>query len=325
VQEIGNRKEEVGRIKAPVRGTQSFVGVMAAVWRRPSLGWLEMMWRGVAALAFLWVAAVALGSLGMEVHPGALRGGSVVDLSALQGMTVFKPVAAVTMLRSTGTLVFAAVWPAAHWLIVEACVFWLIVAALGRTFVLRRLDPTLRQATGSMLVLGALRALVLGVVWAVWFWGVAWAARVEITGPAARGGEPNVVGFCGLLICGTLALYVAWGVVSWPLQLAPLLAMRYDIGPGASLVRAFQAGPVRGKLMEINLVMNIVKLALLVLAMVFSASPLPFTSVESPTFLVCWWLGVGVLYMGMSDYFHVVRSASYLRLWRAYENPKVRG
>jgi hypothetical protein len=308
-----------------VRGTQSFVGVMAAVWRRPSLGGMEMAWRAVAAMGFVWVLSVALGSLGVAVHLTASRHAGAVDWSGLLSLTVFKPVVAVNTIQAVGTAAFKAAWPAVHWLVVEAWVFWLMVAAVGRTFVLRRLDGRLKATPWTVLLLGTLRAVVLVAVWWVWVLGVEWSARVAITGPGAAGTEPNVVGFCGLLICGTLALYVAWGVVSWPLQLAPLLAMRYDIGLGASLVRAFQAGPVRGKLMEINLVMNIVKLALLVLAMVFSASPLPFTSVESPTFLVCWWLGVGVLYMGMSDYFHVVRSASYLRLWRAYENPKVRG
>jgi hypothetical protein len=56
-----------------------------------------------------------------------------------------------------------------------------------------------------------------------------------------------------------------------------------------------------------------------VLAMVFSATPLPFASVESQTFLVWWWSGVILLYLAMSDYFQVVRAASYLALWRAVQ------
>jgi hypothetical protein len=318
VQETGNRKQEIGKSKAPVRGTQSFVGVMGAVWGRPSLSGLEIAWRWVASIAFLWVLAVMLRSLGLDFQRGWGQSVGGVDMAALQSLTVFKPVAAVGTLHLAGMKVFTAAWPAVHWLLVEACLFWLIVAALGRTFVLRRLDATLQARTWSMVVLGTLRALVLGVVWAVWIWGVGWASRVEILRPVAGGGEPSLVGFSGLVICGTLALYVAWGAASWPLQLAPLLAMRYGLGPGASLGRAFRAGPVRAKLMEINLVMNIVKLALIVLAMVFSASPLPFTSVATQAFLTCWWMGVGVLYFAMSDYFHVVRAAAYLSLWRSY-------
>ena len=116
-------------------------------------------------------------------------------------------------------------------------------------------------------------------------------------------------------------MYVLWGAVSWPFYLAPLLAMQLGIGAGGSVRAALGSGAVRGKLIEINMVMNIVKIALMVLAMVFSASPLPFSSVETQTFLNCWWGGVGLVYLGMSDYFHVVRSAAYLSLWRAYNFP----
>ncbi len=55
---------------------------------------------------------------------------------------------------------------------------------------------------------------------------------------------------------------------------------------------------MRGKLIEINMVMNIVRIALIVLAMVFSASPLPFSSVETQMFFNCWWGGVGLFIWG---------------------------
>jgi len=198
-------------------------------------------------------------------------------------------------------------------------VLWLVVAAVGRTMVLRRLDGRLQPRRFTMLVLGALRAGLLAVVWGLWLYGVGVAVRVSITGPASRQAEPSVVLFCAMLIVGTLGLYVLWGALSWPLYLAPLLAMQLGLGPAGALKAAFRSGPVRGKLIEINLVMNIVRIALIVLAMVFSASPLPFSSVETQTFLNCWWGGVGLVYLGMSDYFHVVRSAAYLSLWRAYD------
>jgi hypothetical protein len=111
---------------------------------------------------------------------------------------------------------------------------------------------------------------------------------------------------------------VAWAIFSWFLQLAPLLAMREDLGALASLRAALGSSrELRGKLIEINLVMNIVRIALLVLAMVFSATPLPFASVESQAFLQWWWVGVGLVYLAFSDYFHVVRAAAYLSLHRS--------
>jgi hypothetical protein len=79
-------------------------------------------------------------------------------------------------------------------------------------------------------------------------------------------------------------------------------------------------GRLRPKLIEVNLVMGIVKVALIVLAMVFSACPLPFENVESQTFLTWWWIGVAVLYLVASDYFHVVRVSAYDALYRLHES-----
>jgi hypothetical protein len=95
--------------------------------------------------------------------------------------------------------------------------------------------------------------------------------------------------------------------------------MLRNLGPIQSLSAAWRLGEVKGKLVEINLVMGIVKIALLVLAMVFSATPLPFESVATPQFLTIWWIFVGLLYLVASDFFHVARLMGYLHLWRAFE------
>jgi len=248
---------------------------MGAVWGRPSLAGLEIAWRWLVGVVVLYVAAVALGSYGIGVK---------VDLAGLQNLSAFQPVAAIQSLRALADSILIYTVPLLRWMIPSVIVLWLVVAALGRTVVLRRL--------------------------AVW---------ISITGPASRQAEPSIVLLCAMLIVGTLGLYVLWGAVSWPFYLAPLLAMQLGLGPGGALKAAFRSGAVRGKLIEINMVMNIVRIALIVLAMVFSASPLPFSSVETQTFLNCWWGGVGLVYLGMSDYFHVVRSAAYLSLWRAYD------
>jgi hypothetical protein len=148
-----------------------------------------------------------------------------------------------------------------------------------------------------------------------------------VTGPVAAGGEPNLVGYFALVIVATLGLFTLWAVVSWALAIAPLLAMLCGLGVGGSLAAAFRLGPLKSKLVEINLVMGIVKIALIVLAMVFSATPLPFESVTTPEFLMWWWVGVTVLYFLGSDFFHVARQVAYLQLWRAYESEEnlVRG
>jgi hypothetical protein len=294
---------------AKIRGTESFVGVMSAVWRRPSLAGLEIGWRWLVGVVVLCVAAVMLGSYGVDVH---------VNSAGLQNLSAFQPVAAIQSLDALADSIWVYMAPILRWLVPSAIVLWMVIAALGRTVVLRRLDGALRPRRFAMLVLGALRAGLLAAMWGLWMWGVRLAVHVSITGPAARQVEPSIVLLCAMLIVGTLAIYVLWAAVSWPFYLAPLLAMQLGLGPGGALKTAFRSGAVRGKLVEINMVMNIVRIALIVLAMVFSASPLPFSSVETQTFLNWWWGGVGLAYLGMSDYFHVVRSAAYLSLWRSY-------
>lgn len=267
------------------------------------------MWRWCVGVVVLVLVRLAFSSYGVEFG---------VDTTAVRDVSLFQPVAAINAVEGVGRTLWDHYRPGLSMLIPVAMVLWLVVAAVGRTAVLRRLDRGLRSRRFAMSVLGTLRAGWLAVVWAIWVYGVRLAVRVSITGPAARGAEPSIVLFCAMLIVGTLALYVLWGAVSWPLYLAPLLAMQLGLGPWGALKAALRSGAVRGKLIEINMVMNIVRIALVVLAMVFSASPLPFSSVETQTFLNCWWGGVGLVYLGMSDYFHVVRSAAYLSLWRAY-------
>jgi hypothetical protein len=304
----------------PIRGTQSFVGIMGQVWRRPSLTALEIAWRGVAAAIVLFIAApIVLGSLGMDIH--LTRSTTPItppNFSSLQSITVFQPVIAAQTIQATFVPFFSAASPLLRWILPSAILAWLLIAAFGRTIVLRRLDPALHARRLTLFLLGTLRALLLLGAWTLWLRGLSYAARTAITAPAARGDEPSLVLFAAMLICGTLLLYVLWAIFSWFLQLAPLLAMQRNLGPIAAL-RAALTSPreLRGKLIEINLVMHIVRIALIVLAMVFSASPLPFSSVETQTFLTCWWIGVGLLYLAMSDYFHVVRAAAYLSLHRA--------
>jgi hypothetical protein len=72
------------------------------------------------------------------------------------------------------------------------------------------------------------------------------------------------------------------------------------------------------KLMEINLVMGIVKLALIVLAMVFSAAPLPFSDELGSDAMHWVWAGATLFFLVASDYFQVVRLKSFVEFWRAF-------
>jgi hypothetical protein len=298
-----------------VRGTQSFVHTLSECWRRPSLTALEVLWRwayGIPALLIVWYE----GSKILRETP--------MDFAALRSMTVLDPMGAAGTLAKAMEALLPAVLRVALWLAPVMIVAWVLVSSVGRTMVLRRVDRQLHRQLGTLIVLQAVRVMALLGSFVFWFWCLERVAELTVTGPVAAGGEPNLVGYFALVILATLGLFTLWAVVSWALTVAPLLAMLRGLGVGESLAAAFQLGPLKSKLVEINLVMGIVKIALIVLAMVFSATPLPFESVTTPEFLMWWWVAVTVLYFLASDFFHVARQVAYLQLWRAYESEAVR-
>jgi hypothetical protein len=74
-------------------------------------------------------------------------------------------------------------------------------------------------------------------------------------------------------------------------------------------------------------VMGIVKLALLVLAMVFSSVLIPFADQIGAGTLHIEWLIVSVFYFVASDYFHVVRLKGFIEFWRIFRenSPATKG
>jgi hypothetical protein len=293
----------------PVRGTQSFVYTMTACWKRPSLTALEVAWR--------WAYGAPAAGLVVYEALRALRA-TQVDVGALQRMTVFDPMGAMGSLAKAGDVVLPPLLHVAMWLGPVLLVAWVVLSSVGRTVMMRRADATLHARAGTLMVLQTVRMVALLGSFAVWFGCLRWAARVAVNQPIAMGQEPSLVLYCSLTIVATLGLFTLWAIMSWALSVAPLLAMVLDRGAGASLAAAFKLGPVRGKLVEINLVMGIVKIALIVLAMVFSSCPLPFESIATPGFMLRWYVVVGILYFVASDFFHVVRMMAYLELWKTY-------
>lgn len=295
---------------APVRGTQSFVHTLSVCWKRPSLTALEVAWRwafGLPALALLWHEA-------MKVLQA-----STVNGAALGKMTVTDPIAAAATISDAAAAVMPAALHAAVWTAPVLLLGWVVFSAIGRTAVLRRADGSLKAKPLTLMALHAARIIALAASFAAWFICLQAIARATVTGPLNAGGEPNLVVYCSLTIVTTLGMFALWAVVSWVLSIAPLLAMLRGLGVGSSLKAAWQVGPLRGKLVEINLVMGIVKMMLMVLAMAFSACPLPFSSVATPDFMLHWYAFIAVLYLIASDFFHVVRLVAYLALWKEYE------
>ena len=309
------REDGVVIAAGTIRGTQSFVHTLAECWRRPSWTALEILWRwlyGIPALLLLRYEAVKI----LNATP--------VDIAALRRMTVVDPMGAAQTIAQVLAVLLPSIWKVAVWLVPSLLAGWVVVSSLGRTVMLRRVDGRLHARPMTLMALQALRTAALAGSFVVWFLCIQSAGNMTILGPLSTGGEPNLVGYSALVIVATLGLFTLWAVVSWALSIAPLLAMLRGLSVAESLAAAFRLGPLKGKLVEINLVMGIVKIALIVLAMVFSATPLPFENVTTPEFLMWWWAGVTVLYLVASDFFHVVRLVAYLELWRASEHDETR-
>lgn len=300
----------VSSAKGEVRATQSFVHVLSECWKRPLLTVYEVLWRWAFGIPALWIFW-RIGSRIWNSVP--------IDVRALETMTVTQPMRTAETLAMTIGLLLPPVTAVAVWLAPVMLLAWVVWSSLGRTLVLRKIDPSLHARPLTLMVLQAIRVVALAASFVVWFLCLRVAAGMTVTEHLARGAEPNLVGYFALSIIATIGLFVLWAIVSWGFSVAPLLAMLRDQGPVAALAGAFRLGELKSKLVEINLVMGIVKIALMVLALVFSSTPLPFESMATPEFLSMWWTAVAVLYLVASDFFHVARLVGYLRLWKAYE------
>ncbi|RXH56764.1 hypothetical protein GRAN_0074 [Granulicella sibirica] len=294
-----------------MRGTQSFVHTLSTCWNHASYTALEVLWRwavGIPTLAaiYRWIVPAIV-----SAH---------VDWAALRNMTILDPVASAATLGTALSVILPPVLEVARWLAPALLILWILISSIGRTVVLRHADPTLHRRPATLIVLQTIRLAALLASFFLWFRILETAAAATITNPIAANQEPNLVGYCAAAIVTTLVLFVLWAVLTYTLSVAPLLAMLRNLGPLESLRAAFRLGPLKSKLVEINLVMGIVKIALIVLAMVFSACPLPFEAVATPQFLTLWCTGVTVVYLIASDFFHVARLVAYLQLWRAYES-----
>ena len=288
---------------------------MAAVWRRPSLVALEVLWRWAFGVVALWL----LGTYGRKVWLTATDGTGDPARVQLGHFNLTDPIAASERVAYAMSQIIPPALHVARWLAPALLAGWVVVSSIGRTALLRRMDPSLPARRGTLMVLGAVRVAFLAATFGLWLWQLGWVGNVTITGPASRNAEPELVLYFALIITMTLLLFVAWATYSWVLSAAPLLAILRGLGAWQSLRAATKLGPLRAKLIEINLVMGIVKIALVVLAMVFSATPLPFQTYTTQGFLWSWWAALAVLYLLASDFFHVVRVNVCLALFRLYD------
>ena len=289
----------------PPRGTQSFVNVLSECWSRPSLLGLEVLWRWLFGIPLLAVLAWQ----GLRIY-SAVAG--QLAASGVNQLSLADPMSAAPIIADAYTAITPAIVHVASWLVPAAALGWAVASGVGRNAVLRRYDASLPARRVELSTLQLLRIVFLGASFWVWFSAVQWTANHSLSGA-----EPDLVTYSALVIFISLGIFILWAVVSWVFSIAPLLVLLENRGLMSSLVRSLRLGPLTGKLVEINLVMGIVKLALIVLAMVFSAVPLPFESIMQGPPLYAWWVVVTLLYLVASDFFQVARLVAFIELWRA--------
>jgi hypothetical protein len=289
-----------------VRGTQSLVEIQARCWRRPGLIARELAWRwsfGIPALLLLTVCTRRLLAILVAAHTG-------IDEFSLQ-----QPAMAAEIIRASYHAILPAALELARWVAPLLIVGWAVASGIGRAFVLRSLAPGSRWRPVSLALLQLLRIVALALTVYVWFAMVRWAAARDIFRVAA-GTEPSMVAFAAWLICLSIGSFIVWALWSWVLSIAGVLIVVEGRSLPSALAASLRQGPLTMKLVEVNLVLGIVKLALIVLAMVFSAIPLPFEAQMSGRALYIWWIAVGIWYLAASDFFQVARLAAFVEFWQ---------
>lgn len=289
-----------------LRGTQTVVGQMGWVFARPSLTLLELAWRWIFGAPFFAVCWIQFQKILTDLPP---------DNAGLTSIDPSNPWLAIVKLAAAWDMYLPHVAAVLTWLVPVAAVAWTVASALGRNLVLKRMEPRVRFRPVAMIGLqAAWFGLMALTIWA-WYRSIGWAASTHI----GSGAEPDLVGYAMWAIFLSIGFFVLWGLVSWVVMIAPMLAILEDCSVLAALGRSFRLGkPLTSKLVEINLVMGIVTLALLVLAMVFSSVLIPFADQVGAGALHLEWIIVSVFYFIASDYFQVVRLKGFVEFWRMF-------
>ena len=301
-----------GNLKvAPIRGTQTLVDQMGWVFRRPSITALEVGWRWLFGVPFLLVCLRSVQHITVALPP---------ESAGLTNIDAQNPWIAAGQLSSAWWQYEPLITRELRWIAPVATIAWVILSALGRSFVLKRIEPRVGFRPMAMVLLQAAWLALFVATWWCWLRSIGWAAATHIAGVS----EPDLVGFAMWAIFLSLGFFTLWALIGWTVSVAPLLAVMERRSAGSALVQSLRLGnSFSGKLVEIGLVMGIVNLALIVVAMVLSAAPLPFSDQLGGDAMHVVWAGAALCYLVASDYFQVVRIKSYVEFWKTYRGLNV--
>jgi hypothetical protein len=294
----------------PVRGTQLLVEHIGVILKRPLLIAIEIGWRWLFGIPFLWICwRQAHGVL--AAYP--------LDSSGLDSIDALNPWVAAVQISHGIALYEPHVLAALRRVLPATALAWIAISGLGRGLLLNRMEERIRfRPFPAMVFQAGWLALFALAIWG-WLRSIAWVAATHIDVP----GEPDLVGYFIWAIFLSLGFFMAFALASWPLTIAPLLVNLEDRSLLSAACESLRLG--RGftsKLVEINLVMGIVKLALMVLAMVFSAAPLPFSDQLGAGAMHLVVAASMVFYLVANDFFQVVRLEAFLAFWRRFRQQK---
>jgi hypothetical protein len=296
----------LSRPPGPVRGTQLLVEHMSTVIKRPLLVAMEIGWRWLAGIPILLVFAAQAQKI-LTAFPLQSSGYTSIDS--------LNPWVAVVQLAGVWTYYEPHVAVLLRWFLPAAALLWVVVSALGRNLVLMRMEGGVQFRPAALIGLQAAWLALLAITYWGWFRFVQWAAATHIS----ASGEPDLVGYAMWTIFLSLGFFTVWALVSWVLSIAPLLVLLERRSAVSALRQSLSLGkPFTAKLAEINLVMGIVKMALIVLAMVFSAAPLPFIDEFGGSAMHFVWAGATIFFLIANDYFQVVRLKAFVEFWRMF-------
>jgi hypothetical protein len=290
---------------------------MSFCWRHPSLLAIEVGWRWLFGVPFLMLAWRLAQEILQRVPPSA---------AGLNRLDAQNPWVSSVLLADAAGRYQPLVAEALRWLAPAALVVWAVVSGVGRGLLLwrmRSLDKPfgegvsfLRRLPGLIALQGLWGLALAGCFW-LWYSTVAWASATHITATM----EPDLIGYLCWLIFLSLGLFILWAVSSWTLAMAPLLYVQENCSVAHALGRSFRLGrEFSGKLAEVNLVMAIVRITLIVLAMVFSAAPLPFSDQFGQDFMHLLYVVIAIAFLIGNDYFAVVRVRSFIELRSVYRS-----
>lgn len=280
---------------------------MSEVFRRPSLVAIEIAWRWLIGIPFLLICWQR-GQQILAAFPLEASGAGSLDTR--------NPWVASVQLCNIAAFYEPHVVAVLRWLLPSAAIAWAVISGVGRNLLLMRMVPGVRFRPLTMILLqGAWLALFGLTLWG-WLVSMQWAAATHITAAA----EPDLVGYFIWAIVLALAFFTAFALTSWALSIAPILALLENRRSTlSSLGEALKLGwGFTSKLAEINLVLGIVKLALLVVAMVFSAAPLPFSDELGPEAMHMVAAASAIFFLVANDLFQVVRLKAFVEFWKIF-------